>query len=121
MLDFVTALSFYLVQFQLVWIPLNCMPSVVTKAWGHRKGCGWWIGESVSNLCVGVEERSLRSHLFVVIYGQELLSILKHTCLCMCVLPSTSVGCPGPSEGVQHPWSTNHLLGMVGKLKNSFY
>lgn len=31
MLVFGTALSFHLVQFQLVWIPLNWIPSVVTK------------------------------------------------------------------------------------------
>lgn len=36
------------------------------------------MDRGVSSLCVGVEERSLRSHLFVVIYSQELLSVLKH-------------------------------------------
>lgn len=38
MLSFVTALSFYLLQFQLVWILLNWIPSVVTEAWDHREG-----------------------------------------------------------------------------------
>lgn len=47
---------------------------------------------------LGLEEGCLRSHLFVVIYGQELLSVLKQACLCMSVLRSISAGRPGPSE-----------------------
>lgn len=124
MLVFVTALSFYLVQFQLVWVPLNWIPSVVTKAWGHREGwtAGYrgWVEESVSNLCVGAGGKvPQKSFIFCDMWPRTAVYFKTDLFVYVCTSQHLS-RMPRAKWGVQHPWNTNHLLGMVGKHKNYF-
>lgn len=75
MLVFVTVLNFQLVRFQLVWIPLNGFPRCCGGDMLELQETGDGYGSQLVSFVLELKERSLKSNLFVVICGQELLPI----------------------------------------------